>query len=134
LQGLLSRSSAKFFKLGFFSVWRESLDNFNYTPIDAPKPKHSSLGIASLVIAVISILLFCLGLGVAVFASASDPATFDSMPSDSPLYLPVGLMICFGGGLFQPDRNKTFAILGTVFNLLFLCAVGVLMVIGNLAP
>ncbi len=122
------------------------MDNFNYTPIDAPKPKHSGLGIASLVIAVISILLFCLGLGVAVFASASDPATIESMPSDSPLYLTVGLMICFGGGLdlvglglgigglFQPDRNKTFAILGTVFNLLFLCAVGMLMVIGNLAP
>jgi hypothetical protein len=85
-------------------------------------------------------------LGVAVFASASDPATIESMPSDSPLYLTVGLMICFSGGLdlvglglgigglFQPDRNKTFSILGIVFNLLFLCAVGALMVIGNLAP
>lgn len=103
--------------------------------------RHSGLGIASFVLALIAGALLLLLVGVAALLAAATPGGIDE---DSPAVVVLGLMI-FGGlfvavvalglgiaGLFQPRRAKVFAVLGTVFSALAIAGVGAVMTLGIL--
>ena len=119
--------------------------------VAGPENKHSRLGIASFVIAVLSILgiilFFAIGFSVASSAVGPDPQSFDpnSIGPDSPLattffflsllFLASVLITIVGlglgiAGLIQRRRKKLFAILGTVANGLIVLAVASLIVLG----
>lgn len=113
--------------------------------------RHSRMGIASLVIAVLSIiaivLFFVISVSVASSEIGNDPQSFDpnSIDQDSPLattfaLLGLGLVgsmlltvLGFGlgvAGLIQRRRKRLFAILGTVLNGLVILGVLALFVLG----
>ena len=87
--------------------------------------KHSGLGIASLVSSIVSgifqFLVFCV-------LGAMEASTPGGINEESPgavvggLFLLAFLFVAFAalglgiGGLFQKDRKKIFAVLGTVFS------------------
>jgi hypothetical protein len=99
---------------------------------------HSGLGIASfiigLVVVVIVLLMFLL-IGV-VAASRANRDTAHTMG------VMTGLFVCAGavaslvglglgmGGVFQGDRNRTFAVIGLILNGLILLGTAVLFLIG----
>ncbi|HZG74260.1 MAG TPA: hypothetical protein VEZ72_00255 [Paenibacillus sp.] len=115
--------------------------------------KHSGIGIASFILAVVSILGMIgsgIGAGVAVAGFADDPALLNGLetgelPAGMGGFLAlIGLMFLFiltalvGAvlglvGLFQKDRAKLFSILGLVFNSLVVLFVMVVMIVGMLA-
>jgi len=115
--------------------------------------KHSKIGIASFILAVVSVLgLIGSGIGASVTAAgfANDPAFLSGietgqLPAGMGGFLAmIGLMFLFvvtalvGAvlglvGLFQKERAKLFSILGLVFNSLVVLFVMAIMVIGMLA-
>ena len=111
-----------------------------YSQQSAPTElKHSGVGIASFVLSLLSgIGLFVL-FGVAGYMEAQSPG---GMSEDDPTTMLLGVALIAGGlgqflafilgavGLFQPNRKKIFAILGTIFSLLAILAFGGLMVLG----
>lgn len=105
--------------------------------------KHSVFGIISFVIGLLAdISLF----GLIVAAGIVSEMYADQMQDDSALVLGLGVLILgcllaavFGVvlgivGLFEPDRNRTFPILGTIFSSLGGVAVILLMIIGSMQP
>ena len=111
-----------------------------YSQQSAPTElKHSGVGIASFVLSLLSgIGLFVL-FGVAGYMESQSPG---GMSEDDPTTMLLGVALIAGGmgqflafilgavGLFQPNRKKIFAILGTIFSLLAILAFGGLMVLG----
>ncbi len=115
--------------------------------------KHSKIGIASFILAVVSVVGMigsAIGASVAAAGFANDPALLSGVaPDELPpgmggLLAMIGLMFLFiltalvGAvlglvGLFQKDRAKLFSILGLVFNGLVVLFVMVILVIGMLA-
>ncbi len=101
---------------------------------------HSGLGIASVILTVFA------GLGVTVSVVAATVLALQNpaLPEDNPQIIAAGcgilaslFLAAVGGllgliGLFQPNRNRLFAILGCVFAVLELGGVGALLVIGLL--
>lgn len=112
--------------------------------IPAETQKHSRLGIASFVIGLVSLIIFCLaivlafGYGVSVASSSPSVQSLEA----SPTILAFGLMMLFSPFLglvgavlgfvavFQKDKKKLFGILGIVVNLLIVLAFCALLVIG----
>ncbi|WP_309121020.1 hypothetical protein [Paenibacillus sp.] len=114
---------------------------------------HSRIGIASFILAVVSVLgIIGSAIGASVLAAgfANDPAFLNGveagvLPEGMGGFLAViGLMFLFiltalvGAvlglvGLFQKERLKLFSILGLVFNSLVVLFVMVIMMIGMLA-
>ena len=102
-------------------------------------PKHSGLGIASLILCVMSTLsLFAL----IVVAGVLEASTPGGMDEDSVPTIVVGLVAigCFAGellalglgigGIFHPNRNRLFPILGTVFSVTAVLGCLALTVVG----
>ncbi len=101
---------------------------------------HSGLGIASVILTVFA------GLGVTVSVVAATVLAIQNpaLAEDDPQIIAVGCGILaslplamIGGllgliGLFQPDRNRLFAILGCIFAVLEVGGVGALLLIGLL--
>jgi hypothetical protein len=119
---------------------------WNPTGPDAPQ-KHSELGIASLIVGVISILLFVGYIGLAVIFTAGRPAG-SPPPRDSPMAIIAGFMGigAFGLSLIGTilaiigaclsNRNKLFVWIGLASNLVTILACGALIclaVIGIMA-
>jgi len=87
--------------------------------------RHSKLGIASFTLSIVSGLVLCLIIVIAGFMNAPTPGGIDE---ESPEILITGLcvlavlalaVVAFGlgiGGLFQSDRKRTLAVLGSVFS------------------
>lgn len=102
-------------------------------------PKHSGLGIASFILALISgVMLFAM-IGVATYFAATQGDQFDE--ESTPAILVglgiiggLGVAVIGGGlglaGLVQPGRNKVFAVLGLTFNTLVFVAVCGIMGLG----
>ncbi len=103
-----------------------------------PAPKHSGLGIASFVMAMINIALFFImiilfiatsGDLISMVEQSGGQVNADEIIGKAPSLMITGLFFIFilivsliGGilgivGLFQKNRKKLFAVLGTVFNL-----------------
>jgi len=111
-----------------------------YTQPSAPAElKHSGVGIASFVLSMLSgVSLFVL-FGVAGYMESQSPA---GMSEDDPTTMLLGVALIAAAmaqflafilgvvGLFQPNRKKIFAILGTIFSLLAILTFGGLMVVG----
>jgi len=111
-----------------------------YTQQSAPAElKHSGVGIASFVLCMISgVSLFVL-FGVAGYMESQSPA---GMSEDDPTTMLLGVALIAAAmaqflafilgvvGLFQANRKKIFAILGTIFSLLAILIFGGLMVVG----
>ena len=115
--------------------------------------KHSRIGIASFILAVVSVVgMIGSGIGASVAAAgfANDPAFLSGvetgeLPAGMGGFLAmIGLMFLFiltalvGAvlglvGLFQKDRAKLFSILGLIFNSLVVLFVMVVLVVGMLA-
>ena len=102
--------------------------------------KHSGIGIASFILSLlIGVLLFM----VVMFAGYMEVTTPGGISEESVSAIMLGLVIigllllelvAFGlgiGGLFQKDRKKLFAILGTIFSGLAILGVVALMIIGS---
>ena len=102
--------------------------------------KHSGLGIASFITSIVSGLLILLLFGVAGAMEASTPGGIDE---ESVAAVTIGLLIfaflgatfvalCLGiAGLLHKERNKIFAILGTVFSSISLVVTIFLLIIGS---
>jgi len=111
-----------------------------YSEQSAPtERKHSGVGIASFVLSVLSgVSLFAL-FGVAGYMELQSPG---GMSEDDPTTMLLGVALIGAGmtqflafilgavGLFQANRKKIFAILGTIFSLLAILTFGGLMVLG----
>lgn len=128
----------------------DNADNIQDQLADPPSPKkkHSGIGIASFVISIVAVLglIGCM-VAVAAFAGnmIADPNALnpeEAMGGDfaaiaaASLGMFVFVILAFVGailgivGLFQKDRAKLFAILGTVFNGLIVGVFAALFVIG----
>lgn len=129
--------------------------NTEQPPVNSVQPyptaqEHSKLGIASLILSLGTILLFCLVTIVMVVMVGDKASTFEGQDANEiaeqlqsgemndimvPVILfaacafgsPVMAMVALGlgiAGLFQKDKQKVFPILGTVLSSLLLCGSG----------
>lgn len=101
--------------------------------------KHSGFGIASFVVALLTGLAMFLMLALAGYLEVTTPGGVDEESSEAML---VGLLILFCllaalvgaalgiAGLVQARRQKMFAVLGLIFNVLIVLGVLGIMVIG----
>lgn len=101
--------------------------------------KHSGLGIASFITSIVSGLILFLLIVIAGVMEASTPGGIDENSAGAVIVgfclfafmgaalLALGLGI---GGLFQKERKKIFAILGTVFSAVSLVGTIFLMILG----
>jgi hypothetical protein len=101
--------------------------------------KHSSFGIASFVLALITGILFLLLMAFVVLLEVREPGCLDE---EGPLILVLGFgaigsctMLIAGlglaiAGLVQKGRHKMFSVLGLVFNASFLLGIISLLIIG----
>ena len=111
-----------------------------YSPY-APAAKHSGLGIASFVIAIIVGVIELETIVIAAVIGMNAGAK--GIADDSPEAMGIGLgafcglaLAVLGGilgliGCFQPNRRKVFAILGLLFNAAILVLVVALVIIGH---
>lgn len=114
------------------------------TNIPSNAQKHSRIGIASFVVGIVSMLIFCLAILLAFgygFSMTAQNPSFQVSRS-SPIILALSLMMLISPVLslvgavlgsvavFQQNLKKLFAILGLVFNMLVILAFCVLLVIG----
>jgi uncharacterized membrane protein len=119
--------------------------SFMPTPLTPSDTKtHSRLAIASFVIGLVSMFIFCLAIVLAFGYGASIASTNPTIQNlqTSPTVLAFGLMMLvspFFGlvgavlgfvAVFQKDKKKLFGILGIVLNLLIVLAFCSLLVIG----
>jgi hypothetical protein len=106
---------------------------------DVAKMRHSGLGIASFVLACVSTVLILVLLVVAGVMEASTPG---GMSETSPAAIAIGLLLFLFvfvalvgvglgiAGLFQSERKKVFAVLGTVFGGVTLLGTASIVAIG----
>ncbi|MGA2504591.1 MAG: hypothetical protein ABSG01_10925 [Anaerolineales bacterium] len=112
------------------------------TPSDSQK--HSRIGIASFVIGLVSMFIFCLaivlafGYGLSITATNPSFQVEQSNPTvlglglllfSSPILSLVGAVLGFVA-VFQKDKKKLFSVLGIVLNLLIMLTFCALLVIG----
>lgn len=108
--------------------------------VAAPEPKHSGVGITSFVLSLLSGFGMFVMCGVAVYMAMKAPG---GMADDDPMVILLGLAVIGLGmtqvfafilgavALFQPNRKRIFAVLGTIFSLMaMLCIVG-LIILGS---
>jgi len=102
-------------------------------------PRHSGFGIASFISAMVSLLLFLLAVIIGGIVNNRTPGGMDvTTPAAAFLGVIVLLAIILAlvgaglgiTGLIVKNRKKVFAILGLVFNLVFILVIVVLMVFG----
>jgi hypothetical protein len=110
-------------------------------PVQA-SPKHSGIGIASFVISIVAGVAILIVFAIAGILEATTPGGMDEKSAAAIL---TGLciialilvdIVALGlglAGLFQRDRKKLFAILGTVFSFATVACTIVLIVLGLLA-
>lgn len=104
--------------------------------------KHSGLGIASFIIAILSGIFDFLLVAVAGLLSAGDVLMDETSPAAMivGLFLIASVGVTFIGlglgivGVALPNRNKLFAWLGLVFNALVLIGLVGIMCLGALMP
>lgn len=107
--------------------------------ISKPELKHSGVGITSFVLSLLSgagMFVLC---AVAVYVSMESPV---GLADDDPMVILLGLAVIAAGitqvfafilgavALFQPNRKRIFAILGTIFSLFAIVAIIGLIVLG----
>ena len=109
-----------------------------YQPPPAPL-KHSGFGIASFIISIAAVIF---AFGMVVLAGVMESRTPGGIDEESPEAMAVGLGIILSGllavlggvlgivGCSLPNRNKVFAILGTIFNALVVLGLVGLMILG----
>lgn len=132
---------------------REEAPPYGMQPVvgeEMPPAKHSGIGIASFILAIVSILAVIIGFAT-MAGSVSEYITPDGELIDPDLVMQdqsliMGAFLLFASlgtsfvglilsivGLNLRNRRKTFAIIGLVLNGLYLLAVVALFVIGILA-
>ncbi len=101
--------------------------------------KHSGPGIASFLLSMSSGIALLVLFGIAGYMESRSPTGIDK---NDPSTAVLGLALIAAGmaqflaailglvGLFQSDRKKLFAILGTIFSVLAILLFGGLMVLG----
>ena len=101
--------------------------------------KHSGLGIASFILAIFAGFT---AFALVVTAGVLEASTPGGIDDESPVAIIIGLSlfaiigvnllgIALGvAGIFQPNRYRTFAVLGILFNLMLIMAFLLLVVIG----
>ena len=112
------------------------------TPYDTRK--HSRISIASFVIGIVAMLIFCLaillafGYGITIASSNPSVQSLQGSPTIlvlglvlflSPILGLVGVVLGFVA-VFQKNNKKLFAIFGLVFNFLIILAFCVLLMFG----
>jgi hypothetical protein len=106
------------------------------TSYESQAPRHSGLGIASFLVAIISGFSLLTMIGFAAYFAAQNPAKFDDESAPA-IILGLGIIAGMGlaviglglgiAGVAQSNRNRLFAILGLVFNaVVFLGVCGIL--------
>lgn len=112
------------------------MNELNSIEMPPPEKKHSKLGIASFIIAIVMGIIAFVSVIAAVFASHSDI-------DDNELSLALVGLIIIGTamaqivgvilgiiGLTQKNTKKVFSILGLIFNLMAVFSIGFLMILG----
>ncbi|HLU13523.1 MAG TPA: hypothetical protein VKZ64_06150 [Arenimonas sp.] len=103
--------------------------------------KHSGLGIASFIISLVAGLAILIAIVIAGIMEANTPGGIDENSPEAILLglVLIGMMfldlVALGlgiGALFQRDRKKIFAILGTIFSGVVVLGTAFLMVIGSM--
>ncbi|MFA5423491.1 MAG: hypothetical protein WC374_06490 [Phycisphaerae bacterium] len=109
---------------------------------EQPAKKHSGLGIASFVLAIVAFLIMFV---LVVMAGVMTTVAGGRMDEQSPQAVVVGcsmiltaMLYILGiglaiGGLCQRNRYKIFSILGLVLNIVFILGIAMLMLIGILS-
>jgi membrane-associated HD superfamily phosphohydrolase len=109
--------------------------------VAVPEPKHSGVGITSFVLSLLSGFGMVVLCGVAVYMAMKAPG---GMADDDPMVILLGLAVIGLGmtqvfafilgavALFQPNRKRIFAVLGTIFSLLAMLSVVGLIILGSL--
>ncbi len=104
--------------------------------------KHSGLGIASLIVSLATGLVVFLAVGA---LAVMDSAVEGGLDEESPAVVLLGLVILGSmavllgslglgvAGLFQPDRNRTTAIIGTIVSAAAFLGITALVCLGLLA-
>jgi hypothetical protein len=107
-----------------------------------PEAKHSGLGIASFVLAIVFGLILFVLIGMAGYQQMKNPKGMDE---NSPMAMILGLLMIgsllmnFVGaglglaGVLQKNRKKIFAILGLIFNGFAVLGTVALFLLGTLA-
>jgi hypothetical protein len=113
-------------------------------PVPADARKQSKIGIASFVIGIVAMLIFCVALLLAFgygFMGAAQTPGF-TIDSSSPIILGLGLVMCISpllslvglglgiAALVQKNDKKLFAGLGLALNLLIVLIYCLLAVVG----
>ncbi len=103
--------------------------------------KHTGLGIASFIISILSGILMFITVMTAGIIELSNPGGIAE--AESAMVIGVFLLLFFAsslvafglgiGGLFQKERKKIFAILGTVFSAVTVIGVIFLFIIGSVS-
>lgn len=113
-----------------------------YNSVDVYKVKHSGPGIASSIITLVAIFSFIAALASVITAGALEEEFIIANSEDQLGYFLGGLFILLSGvlciigfilgiiGLFIHNRNKLFAILGTVFSGVGLLLILVIILFG----
>ena len=110
----------------------------------APQPtSHSGIGIASLLLGILSVLGLVATVVVGVVMTANDPGALENENSPATLALGACALACLLlslvgvglgiGGLVQRDRKRVFAWIGLTLNAVILLLVVGLMVVGALS-
>ncbi len=104
-----------------------------------PQEKHSGIGIASFIAGIVSGMAMFLLIVIAGIIEESSPGGIDE---ESPIAIVVGLFLFLFlfvalvgvglgiGGLIQNDRQKLFAVLGTIFSACTFLGTLLLVLIG----
>jgi len=112
-----------------------------WDPDEFRELRESGTGIASFLICLLAALAFFGAIGYAIFLQSQQQGELDE---ESPQVLMLGgvfiLAVVFNiialilglVGIFQPDRKRVFAILGTVFSILLLLGGTALIVAGQM--
>lgn len=107
--------------------------------VEEKKIRHSGLGITSFVLAIINLLIFIAALVIGGIISTQNLSSFDET---SPLAVVLGAIIILSfvlsllglglgiAGVCSRNKKKIFAILGVIFNLVFIITVTVLFIFG----
>jgi len=103
----------------------------NLPPPPPAATRHSRLGIASFVLAIVAVSVMCVDFIIVAAMGGVNPTNLTFNPIDTALSCTAGLVAMVGLGLgiaavVQKNEKKVFGVLGLVFNGLYLlgyCAI-----------
>lgn len=126
------------------ALWRKfmmEMSTEGIQNIEPVKSKHSGFGVASFIISILAGLLIFLVIVIAGIMQVSTPGGLDKQSIQTMLvglsviallFFEIAAVVLGIVGLFQKERKKLFAILGTIFSSLTVISMIALIIVGVL--